>query len=158
VDYKSQAVTAKDFGKDFSSFANQYGGWLFVGVEEGPGKSLRAGSFPGIPDDKVGEALVRIREGVSAHVSPFVYFEHRIIQGPVEEIALESGRSIIVVYVPEGVNPPFVHSSGKRYRRVGDSSEPKAETDRSVLDGMWKKSDQTTTALQEFILGPTCGG
>ncbi len=155
VDYKAEPISARDFGKHLSAFANQFGGWLFVGVAEGPNKSLTAGSFPGIPAADVGGVLVTIREGVSAHVSPTVYFAHRVIDGPVEAIGLATGRSIIVVDVPEGPNPPFVHSSGRIYRRIADSSEPKAETDRAVLDSMWRKSQDLRNRLQEFILDPT---
>jgi len=155
IDYKSEPLSPKDFGKHLSAFANQFGGWLFVGIKEGANKSLKAGSFPGIPASDVGAVLVKIREGVSAHVSPSFYFDHRIIDGPVDAIGLEAGRSIIVVAVPEGPNPPFVHSSGKIYRRIADSSEPKAEIDRAVLDAMWRKSDAIRTQLREFILKPT---
>ena len=155
VDYKSEPLSPRDFGKHLSAFANQFGGWLFVGVSEGPNKGLKAASFPGMPSSEVPAALVRIREGVSAHVSPPVYFEHRVIDGPIDIIGLEAGRSIVVVAVPEGPNPPFVHSSGRIYRRIADSSEPKAETDRAVLDAMWRKSEDLRDRLRNFIFAPT---
>jgi hypothetical protein len=154
VDYKSEPVSVAAFGKYLSSFANQYGGWLFIGVKEGPNKSLRAGSFPGIPKNDVPKTLVQIREGVTAHVSPFVYFEHRVIEGPVDVIGLETNKAIVIVYVPEGTNPPFVHSTGKIYRRKADASEPEEETDRAVLDSLWRKSESVRIRLEEFILSP----
>jgi hypothetical protein len=154
VDYKVQPIKAVDFGKHLSAFANQFGGWLFVGVQEGPNKSLRAESFPGIPTAEVPKTLVRIREGVSAHVSTPFFFSHNVIDGPVDIIGLPSGNSIIVVQVPEGDNPPYVHSSGRIYRRVGDSSEPNAETDRTVLDSMWRKAEVLKTRLANFVLEP----
>jgi hypothetical protein len=155
VDYKGQPISARDFGKHLSAFANRFGGWLFVGVAEGPNKSLKAGSFPGIPAADVGGVMAHIRDGVSVHVSPTVYFEYRLIEGPVDTIGLESGKSIIVVAVPEGLNPPYVHSSGRIYRRIADSSEPKAETDRAVLDDMWHKSENLRERLEKFVLKPT---
>ena len=95
VDYKSEAISPKDFGKHLSAFANQFGGWLFVGVKEGPQKSLKADSFPGIPTADVGATLVKIREGVSAHVSPSLYFDHCIFDGPVDAIGLQARKCII---------------------------------------------------------------
>src|SRR5260370_17712014 len=154
VDYKSQPISPRDFGKHLSAFANQFGGWLFVGVVE-DSKTLKAESFPGIPTKDVGGVLVRIREGVSTHVSPTVYFSHRVIDGPLNALGLPAGKSIIVVGVPEGPNPPFLHSSGRIYRRIADSPEPKAETDRAVLDAMWHKSESLRHRLQEFVLKPT---
>src|ERR1043166_9553966 len=64
VDYKLEPLSPRDFGKHLSAFANQFGGWLFVGVSEGQNKSLKAESFPGILSSAVPAALVRIREGV----------------------------------------------------------------------------------------------
>lgn len=157
VDYKSQAIKPVEFGKVLSSFANQFGGWVFVGVEEGPNKSLRAAAFPGIPTADVPQIMVAIREGVAAHVSTPVFFQHKIIDGPVASIGLPDRQSIIILNVSEGENPPYVHSSGRIYRRIADSSEPKVETDRSVLDEMWKRSERITARLKEWILDPTEG-
>src|SRR5260370_14228163 len=81
VDYKSQPISTKDFGKHISAFANQRGGWLFVGIVEDP-KSLKAGSFPGIPTMDVAGVLVRIRDDVSAHVAPTLDFDHLSIDRP----------------------------------------------------------------------------
>jgi len=155
VDYKAEPLSPRDFGKHLSAFANQFGGWLFVGVREGVSKSLKAESFPGIASSEVPAALVRIREAVSAHVSPPVYFEHRVVEGPVDAIGLEAGKCIIVVAVPEGPNPPFVHSSGRIYRRIADSSDPRPETDRAVLDNMWRKSEDLRIRMRNFVLKPT---
>jgi hypothetical protein len=155
VDYKSEPLSVRDFAKHISAFGNQFGGWLFVGIAETPNKGMKAGSFPGVPTSDVSKVMVQIREAVSAHVSPPVYFDHKVIDGPVTEIGLPSGRSIIVLGVPEGPSPPYVHSTGKIYRRIADSSEPKAETDRAVLDSMWHKSDDLRKALEDFILKPT---
>jgi hypothetical protein len=155
VDYKSEPLTIRDYAKHISAFGNQFGGWLFVGVAEGPNKNMKAGAFPGVPTADVAKILVQVREAVSAHVSPPVYFDHKVIDGPVSALGLPPERSIIVIGVPEGANPPYVHSSGRIYRRIADSSDPKAETDRAVLDSMWRKSDELRTRFREFILKPT---
>ncbi len=154
IEYKSQAVKPVDFGKILSSFANQFGGWIFVGVREAPNKSLRADAFPGIPSVDVPRAMLAIREGAAAHVSTPILFRQKIIDGPVTSIGLPAQHSIIALNVLEGDNPPYVHSSGKIYRRIADSSDPKAETDRSVLDSMWKKSETISARLREWLLDP----
>ena len=46
VEYKSELPKIRDVAKSLSSFANQYGGWLFIGVEEDK-KSKTAAGFPG---------------------------------------------------------------------------------------------------------------
>jgi Putative DNA-binding domain len=158
VDYKSQALSSRDFAKHISAFGNQFGGWLFVGVGEGPNKSTKAETFPGIPTPDVGKVLGQIREAISAHISPPIYFEQKVIDGPAPALGLAAERSIIVVGIPEGPNPPYVHSSGRIYRRIADSSDPKPESDRAVLDSMWRKSEEGRRALEDFILKPTTRG
>jgi hypothetical protein len=155
VDYKSEPISTKDFGKHISAFANQFGGWLFVGVKEGDGKSMKADAFTGIASTEVSKVLVQLREAVSRQISPPLFFEHKVIDGPVDDIGLEAGRSIIVIGIPEGPNPPYIHSSGRIYRRLADSSDPKAESDRAVLDSMWRKSEETKKELEAFILKPS---
>lgn len=154
VDYKAKPITAAKFAKSLSAFANQFGGWLFVGIQESSDNHPTAESFPGVKSADVDNVLVQVREGVSAHVSPDIYFESRIIAGPVDSIGLPDGFCIVVIKVPEGPNPPIVHSSGCIYRRIADSSAPKAETDRAVLDQMWRKSDSLRTRLADFVSQP----
>ncbi len=40
VDYKGQTITIKDYAKHMSAFANQYGGWLFVGIDTNDEKDI----------------------------------------------------------------------------------------------------------------------
>ena len=101
--------------------------------------------------------LVKVRQGVSAHVSPECYYEQKVIEGPVSEIGWQAGQAIIMVGIPEGTAPPYVHSSGRIYRRVGDESDPKSETDRYVLEQMWHKGDHTREQLRKFIMNTPPG-
>lgn len=153
VDYKLQLPSAKDLARHLSAFANQHGGWLFIGIKEGDQPGMTAGSFPGIPVSSIDSALIRLREASSAHISPEVHFETKVVQGPVEEINLPSDHAIIVVGIPEGTNPPYIHSSGRIYRRVADHSDPKPETDRGVLDLLWSRGNVTRQRLADFLTG-----
>ncbi len=151
IDYKSQAISPRDYAKHLSGFANQHGGWMFVGVDEGRPKTMKAATFPGIPKAEVERVLVDIREAVAAHASPEVFFESKVIGGPCPSLSLPDDRAIVIVGVPEGANPPYVHSSGRIYRRVADESDPKAETDRLVLDHLWERGHQAAHKLRNFI-------
>ena len=48
VEYKENQISNRDLAKSLSSFANQYGGWLFLGVSEDAQENVAAG-FPEIP-------------------------------------------------------------------------------------------------------------
>lgn len=138
VDYKRDPLDIRDLAKHISAFANQYGGWLFFGVSES-NENRVACSFPGIPLADVHALSLRLREAISAHVNPSVLYEERVIAGPCKTIELPEGRAIVIVGIPQGVDPPYIHSSGKIYQRLADQSKPKAESDRHALDLLWDR-------------------
>ena len=151
VDYKEIVPPIKALAKHLSAFANQYGGWLFLGVKEKADKGMTAESFPGIPSSSIPSAQVALREAASAHVTPPPYFETKVIYGPINELGLPPDRAVLVVGIPEGTNPPYIHSSGRIYRRVADQSDPKPETDRHVLDLLWERGAKTRQRLKDFL-------
>ncbi|MGJ5813685.1 AlbA family DNA-binding domain-containing protein [Paludibaculum fermentans] len=150
VDYKGECPAIEKLAKHISAFANQRGGWLFIGIDEDR-QTRRAGSFRGIPISELALILDRVRNAVNQYVSPSLHYSVHTIHGPCAEIGLEAARVILVVSVPEGSNPPYIHKSGRIYRREGDSSEPKAENDRIVLDEMWRKTERANARLLRFF-------
>ena len=133
VEYKRQAITQGDLSKSLSAFANQYGGWLFIGVAENR-ETNTAESFPGIPTSSIPAELERLRNAAKDTVRPSIFYEHIVIDGPVDSIGLADGKSIIVVNIPQGADTPYFHTNGRIYRRVGDSSTPVHISDRAELD------------------------
>ena len=53
IEYKREAVNAGAIAKSISAFANTYGGWLFLGIEEKSREHPVAGAFPGIARDSL---------------------------------------------------------------------------------------------------------
>lgn len=151
VDYKESVPAVKALAKHISAFANQHGGWIFLGVKEKEGKGMTADTFPGIPAASVPAVQVAIREAASTHSTPPPYFETKVIYGPVSELDLLPNRAILIVGIPKGTNPPYIHSSGRIYRRVADESDPKPETDRQVLDLLWERGARTRQRLKDFL-------
>ena len=150
VEYKSDLVLTRDLAKSMSSFANQHGGWLFLGVREDP-DTLVAGSFPGIPNERVPEGVEALRNAAKDLLNPPVYYEHRVFGGPIDAIRLEAGRSILAVQVPQGVNTPYIHNDGRIYQRIGDSSQPTHVSDRSTFDGLARRAQIARQELEEFV-------
>ena len=105
VEYKSDLLPARDLAKSISSFANQHGGWLFLGVRDNR-ETLLAESLPGIPDERVPEGVEALRNAAKDLLNPSVYYEHRVFAGPIDSIGLEAGRSILAVRIPQSVNNP----------------------------------------------------
>ena len=150
VEYKSQVINNRGLAKSLSSFANQYGGWLFLGVSEDC-NSNTAHSFPGIPANEVNGARESLRNATKDLLHPQVFFDIREFAGPIQSIGLPPDRSIIVVRIPEGPNPPYVHNDGRIYRRIGDSSDPKPVTDRSTFDLLYRRGERARSLLARRI-------
>lgn len=151
VEYKSQMVKASALAKSLSAFANTYGGWLFIGVQEQSGDNAVAGEFPGIPEEDVDGTLQSLRHSAADHLNPTPFFETTVLRGPYDENGLAEGKAIIVVEIPQSHTAPHVHKDGRIYRRVADGSEPKPETDRFVLDQLWRRAEPIRERTRKWI-------
>ena len=151
VEYKREANDAKTIAKAVSAFSNTYGGWLFFGIEEKSKEDAVAGNFVGIPKDKLEMLLQRIRQGTEAHLSPMPHFDTKIIWGPCSEIGLLKDAAIVCIEIPKSLQAPHIHSDGRIYRRVADSSEPKPETDRLILDQMWDRRKERVQSTKDWV-------
>ena len=114
--------------KAISAFANTYGGWLFLGVDQLAPDNQVAASFPGIPENQL-DTIQQRRQSVTEHLNPTPHYETKIFRGPCSKIELQEGKAIIAIEIPQSHTAPHIHKDGRIYRRVGDSSEPKPETD-----------------------------
>ena len=134
-----------------SAFANTYGGWLFIGVRELSKDDPVADEFPGLSDREVDVALQRLRKSGADHVNPTPFFRTTVVRGPCGEIGLNSGQSVVVVETPQSHTAPHIHKDGRIYRRVADGSEPKPETDRFLLDQLWRRAEPIREKTQEWV-------
>jgi len=151
IDYKVQGLKIPEFAKHLSAFANQFGGWLIIGVSENNDGSRTASEFPGIDKSDVEKISRDIREASAAHINPEVLYEEKVIEGPINEIGLNKGKSIIIIGIPMSLNTPHIHSSGRIYRRLADQSKPKEEVDRYILDDLWKRGNNHRNKKTEFL-------
>ena len=151
VEYKREMIGNRELAKSLSSFANQYGGWLFLGVEQDSINNVAAG-FPGIADTGIQGVLDSIRNAAKDLLNPPVFYNVRIFAGPIAQIQLPAGRSILVVQIPEGPNSPYIHNDGRIYRRVGDSSQPMPVTDRATFDLLAQKGQEAQARLSDKVL------
>jgi hypothetical protein len=151
VEYKRQLPNSKAIAKAISSFANTYGGWLFVGVEESGKSGNVAASCPGILRSEMDSALQIIRQSAASQLNPTPHFEVQVVHGPNEKMQLPEERCVICIQVPQSMLAPHVHSSGVIYRRVSDSSEPQPENDRHQLDLLWTRRDKIHENYRQWI-------
>lgn len=150
IEYKREEPKAPAIAKSLSAFANTYGGWLFIGIVEESKENPVAGDFLGIAKQNVDATLQRMRKAVADLINPSLYFESKVLWGPVSNLGLLEDRAIICVWVPRSYTAPHVHKKGVIYRRVSDASEPKPENDRFVLDQLWRRGDDIRRKYKEW--------
>lgn len=151
VEYKRELTTAPAMAKALSAFANTYGGWLFLGIDEARNDIPVAGDFTGIPQQSTDLVLQQLRQSASSSLNPTPYFRTKVLHGPCPIINLAPNTSIVVVQIPSSLTAPHIHKDGRIYRRVADSSEPKPETDRFVLDQLWRRGDLIRKSARKWI-------
>ena len=151
VEYKRQTVNANALAKSLSAFANTYGGWLFIGVQEQSKENAVADKFLGIPEEDVDGILQSLRHSAADHLNPTPFFNTTVLRGPCSENGLAKGRAIIAIEVPQSHTAPHVHKDGRIYRRVADGSEPKPETDRFLLDQLWRRAEPLREMTRKWI-------
>lgn len=150
IEYKRETPNAVAIAKSLSAFANTYGGWLFLGIKEESKMNPVAGEFPGLPRDDVDSSLQRLRKSAVDHLNPTPHFETKVLWGPDSEVGLAEGRAVICAWIPQSSSAPHVHRTGQIYRRVSDASEPKPESDRFVLDHLWRRADDIKRSHKEW--------
>ncbi len=151
VEYKRELITTRKIAKSLAAFANHYGGWIFYGVQESDDGNNLADAFPGLDADSISCLIASLKNAAKDIITPAPYYEYLVLDGPCTEIDLPDDRSIVVVVVPSGPDAPYIHSDGRIYRRVADSSDPKPETDRFILDQLWQRRQQAHAKLSSFL-------
>lgn len=151
VEYKRAIVSGAAAAKSVSALANTRGGWLFYGIDAPSASVGCATSFPGIPKQDLPSLLQRIRDGVTAHLSPSPFFEIKVVDGPSPELSLLDDRSLIAIHVPSGRRPPYLHTSGVVYVRVGDKSDPVRENDRTRLEELFERARRSKERIDRLL-------
>ena len=148
VEYKRQLIEPKKLAKALAAFANTYGGWLFIGIEEPTADEPT--KCPGILAAEIDGALHRLRNTAAANVNPIPFFRSTVLPGPCTEMGLGEGRAVIAIEIPRSITAPHVHRDGRIYVRVADGSEV-PESDRFVLDQLWRRGESTRQSVRRWI-------
>lgn len=140
VEYKSQwddNFLKKHLCQTITSFANSEGGWLFIGVADDTAKYI------GIK--KLRADFSQIIAQKLDSVSPIPKFESRFIRSPQNK-----QMGVLVVYIHEGLNPPYV-CNGTVYLRNGSSKVP-IKSGRVEIDKLVHKRESFSNKQKEFCI------
>lgn len=141
VEYKGSLITdPRKIAKSISSFANAEGGWYIIGVES-DSKTNVATEIIGVELPENNDIADRLSKIIVSNISPVPEFEIRIIN-------LQSGRVVIVVLVKEGLEPPYITSSGTIHQREHNSNNP--VRDRYLIEKMYEKARNYQDSIERY--------
>jgi schlafen family protein len=130
VEYKGQWDGFK-ISRAIASFANSHGGTLVVGVDAPKGIPVTL-----TPIQNDGELADRIIQTVRSSLDPVPAFVAQVVE-------FKDSRACIVVEIPEGTQPPYVHiGKGQLFVRAGSMSEPVPANDRESIDRLFAKGQR----------------
>ncbi len=131
--------------KSIASFANKYGGWLFIGINaDTDTNEPDAENIPGIPlQDHLTESIYQI---CNSHLSPAPY-------AVCHAVPLANDNCVLVIYVPESADPPHVHmQTGSIPVRSGNVTDPIDRIeDRAQLDRLYDKAKENRNHVEKLL-------
>lgn len=142
IEYKSEFVSNKKIERSIASFANTYGGWYFIGIE-GEKTNNRALNICGFSKDLFHDPIAKVRDIARVNLS------HMPLMFP-QVIDIDDDKSVLAIYIPEGIETPYITSDGRIYRRAADSSDPIYEKDRYSLDRLVDRGNKEQELFDQF--------
>lgn len=141
IEYKDALINdSKKLAKSISAFANAEGGWYFMGVKSDQ-KTNEAIEISGVDTSEERDLADRISKMIIGNISPKPDFEIKIIE-------LNSGKSVIIIKVEEGIEPPYITSSGTILQREHNANNP--VRDRYLIEKMYEKAKVNQERLERF--------
>ena len=130
-EFKSEKESTSGVAKEICAFANTYGGYLFIGVEDD--KTISGASSWNEE---------RINNVIYNNISPTPAFD-------IKTFMTDDGKKLFVIRVEEGVDPPYITNKGVIYQRVSSSSCP--VKDAFVLNHLYNKRSDRMARIKEII-------
>ena len=106
VQFKEHFTTQKQMAEELVAMANAKGGMIIIGCKD------KTGEIVGLCYDEVQMASREMGNTAQEHVRPTIYLQ-------TETIPVSAEKSILLVYVDEGVNKPYKNLSGDIYIKQG---------------------------------------
>ena len=132
-EFKDDRVTTKKLTEEISAFANTYGGYIFIGVS----------------DDKKIEGCTawneqRIHTTIHDSITPTPSFD-------IKKFVCDT-KTVFVIKVDEGAEPPYITSNGKIYERLSSGSFTIKDSIR--LSQIYNKREQLLAKMEQKISIP----
>ena len=135
LEFKTEDIRNSQLTKELSAFANSYGGYLFLGVDD----SKKVVGCTNVWSE------LRINNVICNGISPMIQFD-------IKKFNVSKSKKLFVIKVEEGVNPPYITSDGYLYHRVSSSSD--RIKDSNTLNNLYLKSQNNIKNIENKIYIP----
>lgn len=129
-EFKADDETPPKLIKEISAFANTYGGYILLGVND---NKIIGGCTKWTEQ--------RIHTVIHDSITPTPNFDVKKFK--------VNGNVILVIKIEEGTNPPYITNKGQIFERVSSGSFPINES--SKLAQLYKKREDQLTAIKNKI-------
>lgn len=136
-EYKNDDVSTKKLIKEISAFANTYGGYIIIGVDDD--KKISGCS-------KWNEQ--KIHTTIHDSITPIPNFD-------IKKISIDKEKNIYIIKVEEGSHPPYITNTGKIYERVSSGSFPINESSK-LIQLYYKREDQNKKIKNKIEIDDIC--
>lgn len=134
-EFKRDDVAPKQIAREISSFANTYGGYIFLGVDD---KKKIMGC------NKWNEE--RIHTTIHDSITPIPIFD-------VKKFNLENGKPLYIVRIDEGGEPPYITNTGFIFERLSSGAYKIKDSSR-LIQLYWKRQDEQKRIQEKISIPP----
>ena len=139
MEFKEEDIRNVQLTKEISAFANSFGGYVFLGVNDSK-KIVGCSS-------KWTE--LKINTIVCNGISPTPQFD-------IKKFNLKNSRKLYIIKVEEGSNPPYITNDGYIYHRVSSSSD--RVKDANTLNNLYLRNQNNIKDVENKIYIPEISG
>ena len=122
-EYKKDDVSSKKIVEEISAFANTYGGYILLGIDDDKNIS----GCTNWNEQKIHNVMHNC-------ITPIPDFD-------IKKFKTQKGKTIFVIRINEGTLPPYITNTGKIYERVSSGSFPIKESSK-LTQLYYKRQDQ----------------
>lgn len=139
IEFKEENIRNSQIAKEVSAFANSYGGYLFLGIDDS--KNIIGCT------NKWTE--LRLNTIICNSISPVPYID-------IKKFKLKNSNTLFVIKVEEGFNTPYITNTGNIYHRISSSSD--IIKDSNTLNLLYQKERDNKELIERKIYLPKIEG
>jgi len=146
-EYKRNLIEKSEIAKSIGSFANTYGGFLFLGIDE-DNETNRPNNWFTLSSGDSAKYKETVRNTVCEYLNRPPRFSTYSFKG-----SSQTGDEgyVLMVDVPESRITPHIHNDGCVYRRTGEGNDPYTPlNDPSILDDLHQRKKDWKRRVEEF--------